>query len=89
MTYCPLCGHDHEAGTPHQVFGTPVTQAFGLSLETEPEQDDDVSAPGQEDVAAILQDYQRLLAKEAKAREEKARDMRRYRANVRERNNKK
>jgi hypothetical protein len=82
MTYCPLCGHDHDPAAPHMIFGTPITQAFGVDLSASDEAE---PVPTADDVTALLADYQRLQAKEDKAREAKAADMRRYRANVRSR----
>ena len=69
------------------VFGTPVTQVFGIELVPvpEPEDADQRSGPTIDDVANILGDYARLRDKEDRAREVKAADMRRYRSNVRAR----
>lgn len=79
MTLCPYCGSPHDAGSPCLIFGTPVTEVFGLDLAPEPTEDDRPPAPATDDVTAILGDYHRLLAKEARAREIKAAEMRRYR----------
>jgi hypothetical protein len=67
------------------VFGTPITQAFGIDLSPEAEDEDLPPAPTADDVTAMLEDYARLRDKEDKAREAKAAEMRRYRSNVKAR----
>ena len=67
------------------AMSAPVTQAFGIDLTQDAEDVEQPAEPASDGVTAMLEDYARLRDKEDRAREAKAADMRRYRANVRAR----